>query len=114
VAENILTVTDNSFQADVLDSDVPVLVDFWAEWCGPCRMVAPIVEEIANENVGRFKVAKVDVDKNPDTPRMFGIMGIPTLILFKEGKAAERIVGFVPKAQLWKRLEAHVQSSMTG
>lgn len=108
MSDNVMTVTDSSFQADVLEAEQPVLVDFWAEWCGPCRMVAPVVEEIAGENVGRFKVAKVDVDKNPDTPRQYGVMGIPTLILFKEGKAAERIVGFMPKAQLWKRLERHL------
>ena len=108
MAENITNVTDGNFQAEVLEAEQPVLVDFWAEWCGPCRMVAPVVEEIANENVGRLKVAKMDVDQNPDTPRMFGIMGIPTLILFKQGKAAERIVGFMPKAQLMKRIEPHV------
>ncbi len=108
MAENVSAVNDSNFESEVLQADQPVLVDFWAEWCGPCRMVAPVVEEIANENVGRFKVAKMDVDQNPETPRKYGIMGIPTLILFKEGKAAERIVGFMPKAQLWKRLEPHV------
>ncbi|MHB9091559.1 MAG: thioredoxin, partial [Chloroflexota bacterium] len=110
--ENIATVTDGNFKSEVLEADQPVLVDFWAEWCGPCRMVAPVVEQLAQENAGHFKVVKVDVDKNPETPRQYGIMGIPTLILFKDGKAAERIVGYMPKAQLWKRLEPHVKAEV--
>ena len=108
MTENVESVTDASFQSEVLDSDTPVLVDFWAEWCGPCRMVSPIVEEIAKENAGRFKVYKLNVDENQNTPRQYGIMSIPTLMLFKNGQVAERIVGFMPKQQLWKRLERHV------
>ena len=101
-----LTVTDTSFKQEVLDSDVPVLVDFWASWCTPCKMVAPIVEELASEYEGRVKVAKVDVDANPITPGMFGIMSIPTLMVFRGGKAEERIVGYQPKQSLKAKLDA--------
>lgn len=95
-----VTVTDATFQAEVIDSDVPVLVDFWASWCSPCKMIAPIVEELADEFEGRVKIAKVDVDANPVIPGMFGVMSIPTLMLFKGGKAEERIVGYQPKPKL--------------
>jgi thioredoxin 1 len=101
-----LTVTDTSFKQEVLDADVPVLVDFWASWCSPCKMIAPIVEELASEYEGRVKVAKVDVDANPITPGMFGIMSIPTLMVFRGGKAEERIVGYQPKQALKARLDA--------
>jgi thioredoxin 1 len=101
-----LTVTDTSFKQEVLDSDVPVLVDFWASWCSPCKMIAPIVEELAGEYEGRVKVAKVDVDANPITPGMFGIMSIPTLMVFRGGKAEERIVGYQPKQSLKAKLDA--------
>ncbi len=101
-----LTVTDTNFKQEVLDSDVPVLVDFWASWCSPCKMIAPIVEELAGEYEGRVKVAKVDVDANPVTPGMFGIMSIPTLMVFRDGKAAERIVGYQPKQSLKAKLDA--------
>ncbi len=90
-------VTDETFESEVLRSDVPTLVDFWAEWCAPCRMIAPIVEQLAQEYDGRLKIAKLDVDANPMTPGMLGIMGIPTLILFKDGREAERIIGYRPK-----------------
>jgi thioredoxin 1 len=103
---NPLTVTDTSFKQEVLESDVPVLVDFWASWCSPCKMIAPIVEELAAEYDGRVKVAKVDVDANPITPGMFGIMSIPTLMVFRGGKAEERIVGYQPKQQLKAKLDA--------
>ena len=99
-------VTDTSFKQEVLESDVPVLVDFWASWCTPCKMVAPIVEELAGEYEGRVKVAKVDVDANPITPGMFGIMSIPTLMVFRGGKAEERIVGYQPKQSLKAKLDA--------
>ena len=101
-----ITVTDTSFKQEVLDSEVPVLVDFWASWCSPCKMIAPIVEDLAGEYEGRVKVAKVDVDANPITPGMFGIMSIPTLMVFRGGKAEERIVGYQPKQALKAKLDA--------
>ena len=101
-----ITVTDTSFKQEVLDSEVPVLVDFWASWCSPCKMIAPIVEDLAGEYEGRVKVAKVDVDANPITPGMFGIMSIPTLMVFRGGKAEERIVGYQPKQSLEAKLQA--------
>ncbi|MSP79275.1 MAG: thioredoxin [Dehalococcoidia bacterium] len=99
-------VTDSSFDADVLKSQTPVLVDFWAEWCGPCHMIAPIVEELAAEYDGKIKFTKMDVDANPTTPSSFGIRGIPTLIIFKGGKPVEQVVGAVPKQVLKRRLDA--------
>ncbi|MBV8526760.1 MAG: thioredoxin [Candidatus Dormibacteraeota bacterium] len=101
-----ITVTDTTFKEEVLDSKVPVLVDFWAAWCSPCKMIAPIVEALAQEYDGQVKVAKVDVDANPITPGMFGIMSIPTLMLFRGGKAEERIVGYQPKPALEAKLQA--------
>lgn len=101
-----ITVTDTTFKEEVLDSKVPVLVDFWAAWCSPCKMIAPIVEALAQEYDGQIKVAKVDVDANPITPGMFGIMSIPTLMLFVGGKAEERIVGYQPKPALEAKLQA--------
>jgi thioredoxin 1 len=103
-----VTVTDTNFEDEVGQSSVPVLVDFWAVWCGPCRMVAPVVEEIANEQSGKLKVAKVDVDANPNTAQQYGIMSIPTLMVFKNGQPVERIVGFMPKPQLMRRIEPHL------
>jgi thioredoxin 1 len=101
-----ITVTDTTFKEEVLDANVPVLVDFWAAWCSPCKMIAPIVEALAKEYDGQIKVAKVDVDANPITPGMFGIMSIPTLMLFRGGKAEERIVGYQPKPALEAKLQA--------
>ena len=86
--------TDANFKSEVLDSHLPVLVDFWAEWCGPCRMLAPVVEKIAKDYAGKLKVGKLNVDDNPDTPGQFGIQGIPTLLLFKSGELVQRIVGY--------------------
>ncbi|MFC4005265.1 thioredoxin [Prauserella oleivorans] len=93
-------VTDSSFADDVLASDKPVLVDFWATWCGPCKMVAPVLEEIATEHKDKIKIAKLDIDENPNTARDYQVMSIPTLILFQDGKPAKQIVGAKPKAAL--------------
>ena len=102
---DLLQVTDASFQEEILDSEVPVLVDFWAPWCGPCRMIGPIVEELAAEFEGKIKVVKMNVDENQSTPTKYGIRGIPTVILFKNGEVAEQIVGAVPKAKLSAMVE---------
>lgn len=96
--------TDQSFATDVLQSDKPVLVDFWAEWCGPCRMVAPILEEIASENVGKISVVKLNVDENPQTAANYGVVSIPTLNVFQGGKVVKQIVGAKPKKALLKDL----------
>lgn len=96
-SKNVFTASDDNFETEVLQSDLPVLVDFWAEWCGPCRMLAPTVEAIADEYTGRVKVFKMDVDANPNTPPKFQIRGIPTVILFKGGKVVDQLVGNMPK-----------------
>ncbi len=101
-------VTDDTFETKVLQAADPVLVDFWADWCGPCRMIAPAVEAIADEYEGRLRVAKMDVDTNPETPGGLGIRGIPTLILFKGGAEIERFVGFRPKEALIEALLPHI------
>ena len=98
-------VNDKNFAAEVLNSDIPVLVDFWATWCGPCRSIAPIVEQLAEDFNGRVKVTKLNVDENPATPGQYGVRGIPTIILFKEGKVIDQIVGAVPKARLVTLIE---------
>ena len=102
---NAITITDDSFQSEVVESPIPVLVDFWAVWCGPCRMVAPIVDELAVEYDGRVKVGKVDVDSEQKIAADYGIRSIPTLLIFKNGELAEQVVGAVPKKQLVEKLE---------
>ncbi len=104
----LIQVSDQNFKAEVLDSTIPVLVDFWAIWCGPCKMIAPIVEELAKEYDGKLKVAKMDVDANPKTSMDFGIRSIPTLLVFKGGAVVEQIVGAVPKRHLVDKLSAHL------
>ncbi|CAG0928177.1 Thioredoxin 1 [Thermoflexales bacterium] len=101
-------VTDETFNQEVLKSETPTLVDFWAVWCGPCRMVAPVVDEIAREQTGKLKVMKLDVDENQGTAMAYGVMSIPTLILFKDGQPVERIVGFRPKGDMEKKILPHL------
>jgi len=100
--------SDATFDNDVLKSDTPVLVDFWAAWCGPCKMIAPVLEEIARESGDRVKVAKLDVDSNQNTAFRYGVQSIPTLILFKDGEPVERVIGYMPKERLMSHLESHL------
>lgn len=100
MSDQIVHVSDATFDAEVLNSDIPVLVDFWAEWCGPCKMIAPVLDEIASDYTGKLKVCKVDVDANPEIPQKFNIRGIPTLIVFKGGNAEATKVGALSKSQL--------------
>ncbi|TYP51673.1 thioredoxin [Thermosediminibacter litoriperuensis] len=95
-----LTLTDDNFEQEVLKSDVPVLVDFWAPWCGPCRMMAPVIDELATEYEGKIKVGKLNVDENPNSAGAYGVMSIPTLILFKDGQPAKKMIGFRPKKEI--------------
>jgi thioredoxin 1 len=105
VATKPAPVTDKTFDQEVIQAETPVLVDFWATWCGPCKMIAPVLEEIAGEMDGQLKIMKLDVDENQDTASKFGVMSIPTLLLFKDGKEVERIVGYRNKKQLLQQID---------
>ena len=108
MSEHIQYVTDASFKSDVLESAVPVLVDYWAEWCGPCKMIAPILDEVAKDYSGRLKVAKLNIDENPKTPGEYGIRGIPTLILFKGGNVEATKIGAMSKSQLTAFIDSNI------
>jgi thioredoxin 1 len=110
MSEQIKEVNDSSFETDVLKSDKPVLVDFWAEWCAPCRMLAPTVEAVAEKYAGNARVMKMNVDDNPSIPGRYGIKGIPTLILFKNGREEERVVGATSKEAISRMLDKHITS----
>ena len=108
MSEQIAHVTDDSFESEVLQSGQPVLVDYWAEWCGPCKMIAPVLDEIAEEYSGKIKVAKLNIDDNPNTPPRYGIRGIPTLMLFKDGEVEATKVGAVSKSQLTTFIDSNL------
>lgn len=107
-AENVIKIEGDNWDSEVVNSDLPVLVDFWAEWCGPCRAIAPVIDELASEYDGKLKVAKVDVDKNPQLAGTFGIRSIPTLLIFKGGNVVEQMVGASSKADLVEKLTPHL------
>lgn len=108
MSDSIVHVTDDSFEDEVLRSSDPVLVDYWADWCGPCKMIAPVLDEIANEYAGKIKVAKLNIDENPNTPPRYGIRGIPTLMLFREGEVEATKVGAVSKSQLTAFIDSNL------
>lgn len=106
---SLLHLTDANFKKEVLESTLPLLVDFWAPWCGPCKMIAPIIEELAKEYIGKIKIGKVNVDENPKITSHYGIMSIPTLIFFKNGKVMEQVVGAITKTELKQKIEANIK-----
>lgn len=108
MSENITHTTDDAFETDVLKADLPVLVDYWAEWCGPCKMIAPILDELSGEYAEKVKICKMDIDKNQQTPPKYGIRGIPTLMLFKNGELAATKVGALSKSQLAEFLDTNI------
>ncbi len=108
MSDKIVHVTDDSFDEDVIKSEIPVLVDYWAEWCGPCKMIAPILEEVVGDYVGKLKIAKLNIDENPNTPPKFGIRGIPTLILFKDDDVEATKVGAMSKSQLTAFIDSNL------
>ncbi len=108
MSDKIIELSDDNFEEEVLKSDLPVLVDYWAEWCGPCKMIAPVLEEVAEDYAGRLKVAKLNIDDNPDTPPNYGIRGIPTLMLFKNGEVEATRVGAVSKSQLTAFIDSNL------
>lgn len=105
---SLLHLTDNNFKKEVLESDLPVLVDYWASWCGPCKMISPLIEDLAKEYAGKIKIGKLNVDESPKTATLYGIMSIPTLILFKDGKVVDQVVGALNKAELKKKIEENI------
>ena len=108
MSDNIIHVSDDSFEQEVLQSEMPVLIDYWAEWCGPCKMIAPVLDEVASEYADKIRVAKLNIDENPATPPKYGIRGIPTLMLFKNGEVEATKVGAVSKAQLTACLDENI------
>lgn len=108
MSEHILTISDASFETDVLKSSTPILIDFWAEWCGPCKMIAPILDEVAPSYIDKIKIGKINVDENTGIPAKYGVRGIPTLILFKNGQVEATKVGALTKSQLTAFLDAHI------
>lgn len=110
MGENILKVTQESFNSTVIESKKPILVDFWAEWCGPCRMLSPVIEELADEYKGKVNFAKINVDENPKLASQYGVMSIPTIIIFKNGKPEQQVIGFRPKSELKKLIDNVITS----